>query len=56
MLEYAGQSSADTGLLNADEVATVSSQESERCKGASTDRCAEFQNHSTRHADELLVI
>ncbi|CAN6707681.1 unnamed protein product [Malus baccata var. baccata] len=55
MLEYAGQSSADTGLLNADEVATVSYQESKRCKGASTDRCAEFQNHSTRHADELLM-
>ncbi|CAN6571181.1 unnamed protein product [Malus baccata var. baccata] len=56
MLEYAGQSSADTGLLNADEVATVSYQESKRCKGASTDRCAEFQNHSTRHADELLIL
>ncbi|KAM1512925.1 hypothetical protein ACFX1Z_024423 [Malus domestica] len=55
MLEYAGQSSADTGLLNADEVATVSYQESKRCKGASTDRSAEFQNHSTRHADELLM-
>ena len=50
-----GQSSTDSGLLCLDEIAAVSPQDSDRCKGASTDRFGDFQSHSTGH-DELLVI
>ncbi|PQQ01290.1 uncharacterized protein Pyn_22725 [Prunus yedoensis var. nudiflora] len=52
ILKKPGQSSTDFGLLYLDEIAAVSPQDSDRCKGASTDRCEDFQSHSTGH-DEL---
>ncbi|PQQ01256.1 uncharacterized protein Pyn_22691 [Prunus yedoensis var. nudiflora] len=41
-------------LLISYEIAAISPQDSDRCKGASTDRCEDFQSHSTGH-DELLM-
>ncbi|KAL6285159.1 hypothetical protein ACE6H2_009549 [Prunus campanulata] len=52
ILKKPGQSSTDSGFLYLDEIAAVSPQDSDRCKGASTDRCEDFQSHSTGH-DEL---
>ncbi|BFG23938.1 hypothetical protein CerSpe_102130 [Prunus speciosa] len=52
ILKKPGQSSTDFGFLCLDEIAAISPQDSDRCKGASTDRREDFQSHSTGH-DEL---
>ncbi|CAL9009396.1 unnamed protein product [Prunus brigantina] len=54
ILKKPGQSSTDSGFLYLDEIAAVSPQDSDRCKGASTDRCEDFQSYSTGH-DELVM-
>ncbi|XP_016649464.1 PREDICTED: uncharacterized protein LOC103327493 [Prunus mume] len=54
ILKKPGQSCTDSGFLNLDEIAAVSPQDSDRCKGASTDRCEDFQSYSTGH-DELVM-
>lgn len=55
ILKKPGQSFTDSGFLYLDEIAAVSPQDSDKCKGASTDRCEDFQSYSTGH-DELVVI
>ncbi|XP_034209312.1 uncharacterized protein LOC117622664 isoform X2 [Prunus dulcis] len=54
ILKKPGQSSTDSGFLYLDEIAAVSPQDSDKCKGASTDRCEDFQSYSTGH-DELVM-